>query len=101
MLYDGSTELAGPRFVAEIASLGKPGFVCRLPGADVADVGERLSDAAWIGCRMVRQGKPLWQTQARLVAARYFEGAEPGVELYLETRGGPPRAARRGYRKRL
>lgn len=101
MLYDGSADLAGPRFVAEVRSLGKKALIVHLAGADLADVGDRLSDASWIGFRMMRGSKSLWQSQARLVGARYVETGVPGVELCLETRLAPPRAARRGYRKRV
>lgn len=99
LIFDGSPVLAGPRFAAEAIGLGDRALAVRIPGVDPSEVTMCLGTLGF-EFHLVSGGKAVWTGQASLVAARYLDTPEGGVELVMLADSRPPRAARALFTKR-
>lgn len=99
LIYDGSAAMAGPRFAAQALGLGDRALAVRIDGADPSDVTSCLGTEGF-EVHVVAGGKTVWTTEATLVAARYLDAPDGGVDVVMLSAKAPVRAARRLFRKR-
>lgn len=99
LIFDGSPVLAGPRFAAEAIGLGDRALAVRIAGADPSEVTMCLGTLGF-EFQFVARGKTVWTGHATLVAARYLDAPEGGVDLVMLADSRPPRGARALFRKR-